>query len=484
MSDSPSIVQLPLFPPDLLGPKTARKQADLHTRWLHPERLPDFVTACAPAMRILDLIGPLRWDELPERDLRRNWGQPTLSNASLIAAYLLKLDQHLTSFEHLCEYLTDHPAFIWLFGFPCRPAPRDPLGFKPATSIPSVRHFARMFRQLPNSTPQFLLTDSVHLIAGDLATRAVAWGDCVSTDTKHIVARVKENNPKAYVADRYNKDNQPAGDPDCRLGCKRRHNQSASTGDRDSSPSRSVGEYYWGYGSGIVVTKVPGFGEFVLAELTQPFDHGDLSYFYPLMRATEQRLGHKPRYGTFDAAFDAWYVYAYFSSENGIPDGMAAVPFSEKGGHAITDRRFSPDGLPLCAAGLPMPLLFSFIDHTSCLVQHERGKYICPLVSSSVHQPPCPIRHPRSLKGGCSAMMPTSLGSRLRYQIDRNGDLYMSLYRQRTAVERINSQSVALGIEHPLLRNGPAIANQNTLAHLLINLRFRDRFCRSLSDTA
>ena len=28
------------------------------------------------------------------------------------------------------------------------------------------------------------------------------------------------------------------------------------------------------------------------------------------MHDTEQRLGHKPRFGTFDAAFDAWYVYA------------------------------------------------------------------------------------------------------------------------------------------------------------------------------
>jgi len=120
MSDSPSIVQLPLFPPNLLGPKSSGKQADLHTRGLHPKRLPDFVTACSPAMRILDLFSPLHWDALPERDLRRNWGQPTVSNASLVAAYLLKLDLHLTSFEHLCEYLTDHPAFIWLFGFPCR----------------------------------------------------------------------------------------------------------------------------------------------------------------------------------------------------------------------------------------------------------------------------------------------------------------------------------------------------------------------------
>jgi len=43
----------------------------------------------------------------------------------------------------------------------------------------------------------------------------------------------------------------------------------------------SAGEYYWGYGSGIVVAKVPTRAEFVIAELTQTFDHGDVTYFFP-----------------------------------------------------------------------------------------------------------------------------------------------------------------------------------------------------------
>ena len=42
-----------------------------------------------------------------------------------------------------------------------------------------------------------------------------------------------------------------------------------------------VGEYYWGDGSGVVVAKVADFGEFVIAELRQPFDQGDVTYFFP-----------------------------------------------------------------------------------------------------------------------------------------------------------------------------------------------------------
>jgi len=225
----------------------------------------------------------------------------------------------------------------------------------------------------------------------------------------------------------------------------------------------------------VVVTKLPGWGEFVLAELTQPFDQGDLSYFFPLMRQVEERLGYRPRYATFDAAFDAWYVYAHFYRENDPAAGFAAVPFSEKGGYTADGRHFAADGAPLCAAGLPMPLKFTYTDRTTCLVEHERGKYVCPLRFPQRTRQTCPIQHKHWKQGGCTAMMPTSIGARLRYTLDRDSQAYKTIYRQRTAVERINSQAVALGIERPHLRNGRAIANHNTLIYLLINLRFLQR---------
>jgi hypothetical protein len=476
MTDTDIVVQLPLFSPQALGSPSPGKHADLHTRWLHPHDLRPLITESAPALRLLELLGPLHWDHLPERNLLRDWGKPTISNATLIVAELIKLEEGLPSFGHLYRHLCDHAALVSLLGLSLIPAPKLPGGFNTRASLPTERHFTRMLRLLPNATLQYLLDDSVQLIGAELAARGIAWGDCISLDTKHILAWVQENNPKAYLSKRYDKGRQPKGDPDCRLGCKRRHNQS-TTPTREGIPASatSVGEFYWGYGSGVVATLVPGLGEFVLAELTQPFDQGDLTYFLPLMHMTAQRLGHTPRFGTFDAAFDAWYVYAYFSPENGVSDGMAAVPFSHKGGFSPTDRRFSPEGLPLCAAGLPMPLQQTFTDRTSCLVEHQRGVYGCPLTMGTVRHRVCPVHHERWSRGGCTAMMPTSLGSRLRVQIDREGEPYKSLYRQRTAVERINSQAVALGIERPHLRSGAAIANQNTLIYLLINLRFLQR---------
>ena len=78
--------------------------------------------------------------------------------------------------------------------------------------------------------------------------------------------------------------------------------------------------------------------------------------------------------------------------------------------------------------------------------------------------------------------MPTSIGARLRYTLDRDGEAYKKVYKLRTAVERINSQAKALGIERPYLRNGAAIANQDTLIYILINLRLLQRIRNRQSE--
>ena len=487
MIDQSRVTQLPLFPETLLPPKTSTKPPSLHTYWLHAYAWPPGVSDSLTILRCLELFGPLDWDGVPERNLQRNWGQVSIPYTALIAAELIKLNESLPSTKKLKRFLLEHPGFISLLGFPLVLAPNQPLGFNTLASLPTQRHLNRLFRQLPNPAIQFLLADSVRLILVELATRAMLPLECVSLDTKHVIAWVKENNPKAYVKNRYDKTKQPPGDPDCRLGCKRRRNQSPTEPTPTRNPiaaaSAKIGEYYWGYGSGIVVAKVPGWGEFVLAELTQPFDHGDVSYFFPLMRLTEERLGYRPRYGTFDAAFDAWYVYAHFYRENDPASGFAAVPFAGKGGYTQHGRQFDPAGLPLCAAGLAMPLKFTYIDRTTCLVEHERGKYVCPFREQPARKKGCPIHHPNAKKQGCTAMMPISIGARLRYTLDRDSDLYKQIYRQRSATERINSQAVALGIERPHLRNGPAIANQNTLIYLLINLRFLQRLRLQLAES-
>jgi hypothetical protein len=306
---------------------------NLHSAFLRPDKLPPFVQDCPSAMRILDLLGPIPWDQFPERNLHRFLGQIAIPHVAFSAACMIKLHENLVSMGDLHRYLMEHPAFIWLLGFPLAPSSKYACGFGPVASLPTQRHLTQMLRDISNLSLQFILDQSIALLLAEFSALGVFVGDCISLDTKHILAWVKENNPKAYVSERFNKHQQPVGDPDCKLGCKRKHNCQV-TPTKDSVPANTlaVGEFYWGYGSGIVVVKVPEWGEFVLAEMTQTFDQPDVSYFFPLMQQAEQRLGFRPRFGTFDAAFDAFYVYEYFHRPDD-PSAFAAVPFSEKGGY-------------------------------------------------------------------------------------------------------------------------------------------------------
>jgi len=437
-------------------------------------RLPRLVRESAVAIKYLRLLGPLDWDNCPQRSGHPfSPGSTPLPLSVFAAAYLVKLDQHITYMSRLRQYLVEHPALVWVLGFPLSPSRHFSWGFDVEASLPTHRHLSRLLRTVPNTAFQFLLDSTVSLIQAELTSEVDNFGQAISLDTKHIIAWVKENNHKAYVKDRYDKNHQPPGDPDCRLGCKRKRNQRIvqeppSTPLKDSVPAKTlaVGEYYWGYGSGVVATKVPDWGEFVLAELTQPFNRSDVTCFHPLMADVDRRLDFRPRFGAFDAAFDAFYVYEHFHRDD-EKGGFAAVPFSQKGGHK---RSFSPDGLPLCKAGLPMPLKQTFISRTRCIIEHECGRHACPLLFPEPTGEACPIDHKNWAKKGCITTIATSIGARIRYQLDRDSHAYKQIYKQRTATERINSQAVELGIERPKLRNGFSVANHNTLTYVLINL--------------
>jgi hypothetical protein len=190
------------------------------------------------------------------------------------------------------------------------------------------------------------------------------------------------------------------------------------------------------------------------------------------MHQTEVNLGRKPKYGALDGAYDTFYVHEYFT----LAGGFAAVPWADREDHKKT---FSPDRLPLCEAGLPMPLKGTANKKSGCLVPHEIGRYACPLLFPDKTGEACPIDHKNWQRPGkdqgCLTTLPTSVGAFARHTLDRESDEFQRLYAQRTAVERITSQAVALGIERPKLRNQRSIANQNTLIYVLINLRALQR---------
>jgi hypothetical protein len=203
--------------------------------------LPRFVRESALARHYRQLLGLLDWSRFPERDLQRNWGIPAVPYRPFLNACLIQLDLQLAYMSQLHRFLHQQPDLVWLCGFPQRSASPWPWSGAGAACLPTPRHFTRMLRRCPNAALQYLLDETVRLIQAELASEVADLGQCVSLDTKHILAWVQENNPKAYLqnSDRYDKTRQPTGDPDCRLGCKRRHNQRASAQEPPPTPTKN-----------------------------------------------------------------------------------------------------------------------------------------------------------------------------------------------------------------------------------------------------
>ena len=114
----------------------------------------------------------------------------------------------------------------------------------------------------------------------------------------------------------------------------------------------------------------------------------------------------------------------------------------------------------------------------SCQYDHTSGyrgqRFRCPLLSPEPTGESCDHEQ-EALDKGCVRYINIELGGLMRVLLDREGETYKTIYRQRTSAERITSQATALGIERPKVRNARSVHNLNTLTYIVINLRARPR---------
>lgn len=397
----------------------------------------------------------LDWDQVPERDAGRPWPGPVPHpTAAYIKALLVKLCQHQCYVTDLRTFLVEHPLLVLELGFRPVRDPTQPYGFDVEQTVPGDRYLRHWQQTLDPTILQALLQATVHALQAEIP----GLGTTVAFDVKHIYAWVQQNNPKAYVTDRFNPNRQPGGDPDCRLGVKRRSNQ-----ERPDGSSSERAEYVWGYGTGVAAATDPRYGDVVLAEWTQPFHVHDSTYYHPLHRQTTTTLGSQPTNVTADAAFDAWHIYETCADTGGI----AAIPLNLRG-HPLPVR--DEQGHPACSEGRSMTPSYAF-DHTD---GYRAQRFRCPLLVPVATGAPCP--HEQFAKGpGCVKDLNIEAGGRMRVELDRQSAPYQALYRQRTAAERINSQATALGIERPAVRQQRSVRTLNTLTYLVINARALQR---------
>jgi hypothetical protein len=374
--------------------------------------------------------------------------------SAYIKAFLVRINEGIIYTSRLRSFLVKHPLLVIELGFQLKLHYNSRYGFDYEKTVPCEVWLRARLRTFD----QKLLRDLLNATVVDLTEEIPGLGEIIAYDVKHIYAWVKENNKRVYVKDRYDKNHQPAGDPDCRLGVKKRSNQEQADGT-----TKEEVECLWGYGSGVVAATVQDYGDVVLAEYTQAFNENDITYYRPLYQKTVTALGHFPLHSTGDAAYDAWYVYDDMARHGGI----AAIPLNQHG-HPTSKR--DTDGVPLCSKGLRMQPKFQF-NHTN---GYRAQRYCCPLLYPERTGEDCD--HEQFKKGkGCVKDINIEAGGIMRVTLDRTSPLYKLVYNQRTSCERINSQAQALGIERPKVRNGYSVRNLNTLTYLIINVRALSR---------
>lgn len=374
--------------------------------------------------------------------------------SAYLKAFLIRIKEGLSYTTQLRAFLEKHPLLVIELGFQLVLDASQPYGFDVEATLPTRFWLGEKLRQLDRD----LLTELLASTGRALQAEIPGLGETVAFDVKHLYAWVKDNNERTYVPDRYDKTRRLAGDPDCRLGVKRSTNQEQPDGSTEEKK-----ELLWGYGSGVAAATVADYGDVVLAEYTQPFNEGDVTYFRPLYRQTVATLEQYPTHVTADAAFDAWYVYECAVRHCGI----GAVPLNA---HSATSLPRDADATPRCAKGLRMIPTYQF-HHT---YGYRAQRFRCPLLCPEPTGATCD--HEQFAKGkGCVKDVNWELGGIQRVTLDRAGPLYHAIYTQRTCCERINSQAKELGIEHPKVHNGRSVANLNTLIYLVINVRALQR---------
>ena len=394
---------------------------------------PEHFSHDAVAERYAKMFDLLDWRQVPERDESlAQCGRLPHPEAAYVKAYLVMTEEKKTSQKDVRRYLLEHPALVWEIGFRLVADEQSVYGFDVGRSVPSERHLRRKLGELDSQNLTELLGQTVQHaldIMPDL-------GETISLDIKHIYANVKENNPREEVADRYDPKRQLRGDPDARLGVKRKHNQ----GDASHDPASKT-EYIWGYGTGVSVAQTPDKDAIVLGDFTQPFNANDVTYAESLLAQAEQRLGFASLNLAADAAFDAIHLYQGPAERGGI----AAIALNLRGNPPFY---LGPNDYPLCGCNAQ-----EMLPRSQWLENGQRFQRF------------------RCTDCGKVRKMNIELGNLMRWRLDRQSPVYKAIYKQRTTTERINSQAKALGIERPQQRRIAPIARRNTLIYIVINIR-------------
>ncbi len=353
-------------------------------------------------------------------------GRKGFSSHAMICAFIVMKWEGFPMITDLVDYLNNN----LLIAHYC--------GFDISLPLPSYWTFDRFLKNFDHSILSYIMQSQVLSLAAD----GIIDTSFIGLDSTPVSANTSQNNPKSFLSNKFQPDNQPKADKDCKLGV---HTASNQTNEKRY-------EFYWGYKSHVLVDCISGLP---IYEMTTTAEVADSTVALDILAGTHAFLPVTECTFLADKGYDVKKIYNLVKE---LYDGECIIPLNKRN---TKNPKLLPQGNPICEAGLAMWKDGKFSDRN-----RTRQKFCCPLKSSK--DADCPCHHKNFYNGkkhrGCTRYI--TIPDDLRLSIDRNSRYFKSSYSLRTECERYNSRFKNTGQERMWVRNKSSVANLNTLAHI------------------
>ena len=370
-------------------------------------------------------------------DLHQQYtGRRPFSRRSLLRALILKNLKSVSTMSELHNTLKENPSATHRCSFDIS---------KP---LPTVERFSSFLRDTETEDLEKIRISLLH----DLISLKIILGKYLSIDSYAIPAKLKENNLKTNVKDRFNKHRICKADPDAKLGVM----ISFSKAGKEIS-------YFWGYRDHVVIDAQ---AELPVWNITKPANVQDSVMFIPIFDLIQREFHFTISAVLADGIYDSSAILRYVINTLKAKPRIARNPRNTQN---QPERKISKNGNPFCDAGLEMLYRGTFYDKEQ---NRWRRKWVCPLHHSKKYQYQfiaCPVFHPKYFnQKGCYAYI--RIDKDIRTSIDYGSESFKKDFNLRTGSERVFSRLLNICMQDPPVVGLKATANYVTIAHITVLL--------------
>lgn len=317
-------------------------------------------------------------------------------------------------------------------------------GFHPL-KLPQVENFSAFLADTDNG----ILQEVRNALVGKLIASGEIRGRYLSYDSTNIPVKVKENNLKTSVKDRFKKSGRP----------KVTRRADCVSWSIFPNPFKKRFVISLGYRNFVLSDAL---SELPIIEETRPANVVDNKIILPQLSRAKDQLGLEIGAVIADSALDSAKVLSFILRD------LKAKPYIARNMRREKELPVSKSGNRICLAGFEMLYWGKYKEE-----KRTRIKFVCPIIHSRKFReehPYCPWMHPQFVNGtGCFAYLQV-IDEDIRKQIAYGNKEFKKVYNLRSGSERIFSRLLELTMQNPSVRGLQAISNHSTIAHITVLL--------------